>query len=68
MTTTEPRTRVTLDVDLCSERVCTTSIHQHLVDDPQQLVVKLRECMESGHTFGSWKAAQQICQNAGLPY
>lgn len=24
MTTTEPTTRVTLDVDLCSERVCTT--------------------------------------------
>lgn len=45
-----------------------TSIHQHLQDDPTALVAKLRECITSGHTFGAWKGAQQICQAAGLEY
>ena len=45
-----------------------TSIHPHLVDDREELVARLRACLESGHTFGAWKAAQQICRAAGLEY
>lgn len=45
-----------------------TSIHQHLKSDPDELVRKLRECTTTGHTFGAWKAAQQICKSAGLEY
>lgn len=45
-----------------------TDIHQHLKDDPAELVAKLRAASESGNTFGAWKGAQQICQAAGLPY
>lgn len=45
-----------------------TSIHDHLKVMPGELVRKLRESVGSGHTFGAWKGAQQICQAAGLEY
>jgi hypothetical protein len=28
----------------------------------------MRAMVEAGHTFGPWKAAQIICQAAGLDY
>lgn len=47
-----------------------TQIHAHLKTDPAALVDKLRqeESAAGLSGFGCWKASQQICQAAGLPY
>lgn len=45
-----------------------TSIHQHLKDDPTALVEALRRHLGTDHTFGAWKAAQQICRAVGLEH
>lgn len=45
-----------------------TDVHQHLKDDPRELIRKLHAAVDSGHLFGALTAARQICQAAGLEY
>ncbi len=56
------------DVDLVFMTLQYTEIRQHLKENPVELVRKLRESVESGHSFGAWKGAQQVCKAAGLRY
>jgi hypothetical protein len=48
-----------------------TDIHDHLKADPLTLRKGLAFAAAADDTptiFGAWKAAQQICKAAGLPY
>lgn len=60
------------DVDLVFMTLQYTQINQHLKENPGSLAASLREALKddasTGHRFGAWKAAQQICEAAGLPY
>lgn len=54
------------------EALYRTTIHQYLKVAPSDLVARLREALadnaKPGQRFGAWKAAQQICRNAGLSF
>jgi hypothetical protein len=54
--------------DGCKHILRQTTIHQELQDNPSLLIERMRAMVEAGHTFGPWKAAQIICQAAGLDY
>ena len=44
------------------------NINPELQANPGLLIERMRASVADGLTFGPWKAAQKICQVAGLPY
>jgi hypothetical protein len=52
-------------------QLATTSLHDHVKADPDGLAGRLGAVTaddDSAARFSCWKAAQQVCRAAGLPY
>lgn len=69
----------TTDVAALAAQLATTTLHDHLKADPAALADSLAQTDPNGfapssdindwaRSFGTWKAAQQVLQAAGLPY
>lgn len=65
----------TTDPSTLAGYLAQTSLHDHVKTGPATLRKHLADAADAGTDpisagirFGAWKAAQQICQAAGLPY
>jgi len=54
--------------DGCVHILHQANINPELQDNPGLLIERMRASVADGLTFGPWKAAQRICQAAGLEY